>query len=111
MLLVRPVKSFIVGLRGNIDAAQHYMNVWAIQQDAAMDGGDITRLVATAFLKSTNLDIRIADYHHPTAYFGNTIEQSYCMKFPIDETSWHSSATTARHYANCSNDHRFMDSQ
>jgi hypothetical protein len=31
MLLVRPVQSFIAGLRGNIDAAQQYMNVWAIQ--------------------------------------------------------------------------------
>ncbi len=32
-------------------------------------------------------------------------------EFPIDETSGHFSATAARHYANCSNDHRFMDSQ
>jgi hypothetical protein len=31
MLLVRPVQSFIVGLSGNVDAAQQYTNLWAIQ--------------------------------------------------------------------------------
>jgi hypothetical protein len=31
MLLVRPVQLLIVGLRGNIDGAQQYMNIWAIQ--------------------------------------------------------------------------------
>jgi hypothetical protein len=36
MLLVRLVQSFIVGLHGNIDVAQQYMNIWAIQRDAAM---------------------------------------------------------------------------
>ncbi|CAM6054230.1 unnamed protein product [Sphagnum tenellum] len=30
MLLVRPVQSFIAGLRGNKDAARQYMNLWAI---------------------------------------------------------------------------------
>jgi hypothetical protein len=63
------------------------------------------------FLEYLNLDLGIMDYRHLVAYFGNTIKQSYCTKFPIDETSGHSSATAARHYANCSNDHRFMDSQ
>jgi len=53
----------------------------------------------------------IADYRHLAAYFGGAIKQSYCMEFPIDETSGHSSATAAQHYANCSNDHKFMDSQ
>jgi hypothetical protein len=33
------------------------------------------------------------------------------MEFPINKTSRHFLATTARHYANCSNDHRFMDIQ
>jgi hypothetical protein len=86
MLLVRPVQSFIAGLRGNIDAARQYMNLWAIQQDAAMDGEDVSRLVATAFLEHVNLDLRIADYCHLAAYFGGAIKQSYCMEFPIDET-------------------------
>jgi len=27
MLLVRPVQSFVVGLRGNMDAARQYMNL------------------------------------------------------------------------------------
>jgi len=33
------------------------------------------------------------------------------MEFPIDETSGHSSTTGARQYANCSNDHRFLETQ
>jgi len=111
LLLVRPVQSFIAGLSGNVDAAQQHMNLWAIQRDAAMDGEDVSRLVAIAFLEYANLDLGIADYRHLAAYFGGTIKQSYCMEFPIDETSGHSSATAARHYAICSNDHRFMDSQ
>jgi hypothetical protein len=111
MLLMRPVQSFIVGLCGNINATQQYMNVWAIEGDAAMDGRDVSRLVATTFLKHTNLDLRIIDYRHLVTYFGGTIKQSYYTKFPIDETSGHSSAMAARHYANCSNDHRFMNSQ
>ncbi len=81
------------------------------QQDAAMDGQDVSRLVAIAFMEYANLDIRIADYRHLTTYFGGAIKQSYCTKFPIDETSKHSSAIVARHYANCSNDHIFMDIQ
>ncbi len=51
MLLVRPVQSFIVGLRGNFDTTQQYMNLWAIQWDAAMDGEDVSHLVATTFLE------------------------------------------------------------
>jgi superfamily II DNA or RNA helicase len=94
-----------------MDAARQYMNLWAIERDAAMDGEDVSCLVAGAFLEHANLDIGIADYRHLVAYFGGAIKQSYCTKFPIDETSGHSSATAARHYANCSNDHRFMDSQ
>jgi hypothetical protein len=101
----------MAGLRGNIDAAQQYMNVWAIQQDAAMEGGHVSRLVAAGFLEHANLDLGIADYRHLAAYFGGAIKQSYCTEFPINETSGHSSATAARHYANCLNDHRFMDSQ
>jgi len=87
------------------------MNLWAIERDATMDGEDVSRLVAGAFLEHANIDIEIADYRHFAAYFGDAIKQSYYTKFPIDETSRHSSATAARHYANCSNDHRFMDSQ
>jgi hypothetical protein len=111
LLLVRPVQSFIAGLSENVDAAQQHMNLWAIQRDAAMDGEDVSCLVATAFLKYANLDLGIADYRHLAAYFGGAIKQSYCTKFPIDETSGHSLATAARHYAICLNDHRFMDSQ
>jgi len=111
MLLVRPVQSFIAGLCGNIDATQQYMNVWAIQRDAAMEGGHVSRLVAAGFLEHANLDLGIADYRHFVAYFGGAIKQSYCTEFPIDETSGHSSATVARHYAICSNDHSFIDSQ
>jgi hypothetical protein len=87
------------------------MNLWAIQRDAAMDGKDVSCLVTIAFLEYANLDLRIVDYRHLATYFGNAIKQSYCTKFPIDETSGHSSTTVARHYANYSNDHRFMDSQ
>ncbi len=105
------MQSFIAGLRGNIQAARQYMNLWAIQRDAAMDGEDVSRLVATAFLKHANLDVGIADYRHLAAYFDDAIKQSYCTKFPIDETSEHSSTTAAQQYANCSNDDRFMDSQ
>ncbi|CAN5950579.1 unnamed protein product [Sphagnum jensenii] len=111
MLLVRSVQSFIAGLRGNKDAARQYMNLWAIQRDAAMDGEDVSRLVAMAFFEHTNLDLGMADYRHLAAYFGGAIKQSYCTKFPIDETSGHFSTTAARQYANCSNDHRFLDSQ
>jgi hypothetical protein len=76
-----------------------------------MDGGDVSRLVASAVLEHANLDIGIANYRHLAAYFGGAIKQSYCMEFPIDETSRNSLATAERHYANCYNDHRFMDSQ
>jgi hypothetical protein len=96
MLLVRPVQSFITGLRGNIDAARQYMNLWAIQQDAAMDGEDVSRLVAMAFLERANLDLGIADYRHLAAYFRGAIKQSYRTEFPIDQTSGHSSTTAAR---------------
>jgi len=67
--------------------------------------------VATAFLEYANLDLGIVDYRHLAAYFGGAIKQSYCTKFPIDEMLGHSSTIAARHYANYSNDHRFMDSQ
>jgi hypothetical protein len=76
-----------------------------------MDGGDVSSLLATAFLEHANLDLGMADYPHLAAYFGGSIKQSYCTEFPIDETSGHSSATVAKHYVNCSNDHRFMDNQ
>jgi hypothetical protein len=109
MLLVRPVQSFVVGLRGNTDAAQQYANVWAIERDAPMDGGDVSGLVATAFREHANLDLGMADYRHLAAYFGGSIKQSYCTEFPIDERSGHSSAIAAKHCANCSNDHRSMD--
>jgi hypothetical protein len=111
MLLVRPMQSFIVGLRGNIDVAQQYMNIWAFQRDATMGGQDVSHLVATAFLEYANLDIGIANHCHPIVYFGGAIKQSYCTKFPIDETLRHFSTTVTQHYANCSNDHRFMDIQ
>jgi hypothetical protein len=75
MLMVRPVQSFIAGLRGNIDVAQQYMNVWAIERDTAMDGGDVSSLVATTFLEHANLDLGIADYRHLAAYFGGSIKQ------------------------------------
>jgi hypothetical protein len=87
------------------------MNVWAIQRNAAMEGGHVSRLVAVGFLEHANLDLGITDYCHLVAYFGDAIKQSYCTEFPIDETSRHSSTTTTRHYAICSNNHRFMDSQ
>jgi hypothetical protein len=61
-----------------------------------MDGEDVSHLVATAFLERANLDLRITDYRHLAAYFGSAIKQSYCTKFPIDETSGHSSSTAAQ---------------
>ncbi len=103
------MQSFIASLRENIDTAQQYMNVWAIERDAAMNGEDISSLVATAFLEHANLDRGITDYRHLASYFGDAIKQSYCTEFPIDETSRHSSVTAAKHYANCSNNHSFMD--
>jgi hypothetical protein len=111
MLLVKSVQPFIAGLSGNVDVTQQYTNLWAIQRDATMDGEDVSRLVATAFLEYANLDLGITDYRHLAVYFSDVVKQSYCTKFPIDETSGHSSTTVAGHYANCSNDHRFMDSQ
>jgi len=111
MLLVRLVQSFVASLRGNMDVARLYMNLWAIERDATMDGENVLRLVADAFLEHVNIDIGITYYHHLAAYFSEAIKQSYCTEFPINEISGHSSAMAARHYANCSNDHRFMDSQ
>lgn len=67
--------------------------------------------MATAFLVYANFDLGIIDYHHLVAYFGSTIKQIYCIEFPIDKTLRHSSTTVARHYVNCSTDHRFVDSQ
>jgi len=71
------------------------MDLWAIQQDVAIDGEDVSRLMTTAFLEHVNMDLGIADYRHLTAYFGGAIKQSYCTEFPIDETSGHSSTTAA----------------
>jgi hypothetical protein len=51
------------------------MNVWAIQRDAAMEGGHVSRLVAAGFLEHANLDLGIADYRHLAAYFGGTIKK------------------------------------
>jgi hypothetical protein len=70
------------------------MNIWAIQQDAAMDGQNVSHLVAIAFLEYANLDLRIIDCHHLVAYFGGAIKQSYYMEFPNDDTSWHYLAMT-----------------
>jgi hypothetical protein len=95
MLLVTPVQSFIAGLRGNIDTARQYMDLWAIQQDVAIDGEDVSRLMTTTFLEHVNMDLGITDYRHLTAYFSGAIKQSYCMEFPIDETLGHSSTTAA----------------
>jgi len=105
------MQSFIVGLCGNINATQQYMNIWVIQRNAAMDGQNVSHLVATVILEYANLDLRITNYHHLVTNFGDTIKQSYYTEFPINETLGHSLATIARHYANSSNDHRFMDSQ
>jgi hypothetical protein len=105
------VQSFIVGLSGNVDAIQQYTNLWAIRRDVVMDGENVFRLAAITFLEYANLDLRIANYRHLIAYFGGTIKKSYYMEFPIDETSGHLLTMVARHYTNCSNDHRFMDSQ
>ncbi len=85
----------LVGLRGNLDVARQYMNLWAIQRDVAMNGEDVSRLVATVFVEYANLDLGIADYHHLAVYFGNAIKQNYCTEFPIDKTSGHSSTTAA----------------
>jgi hypothetical protein len=73
MLLMRPMKSFIADLSENVDVAQQYTNLWVLQRDVAMDGEDVSRLVAIAFLKYANLDIRIADYRHLAAYFGDAL--------------------------------------
>ncbi|CAK9208412.1 unnamed protein product [Sphagnum troendelagicum] len=77
MLLVRPVQSFIASLRGNNDAARQYMNLWTIQRDAAIDGKDVSRLVAMAFLEHANLDLGMADYRHLAAYFGGAIKKNH----------------------------------
>jgi len=87
------------------------MNIWAIQQNTTMDGQDVSCLVAITFLEYANIDLGIVDYHHIAAYFGSTIKQNYCTKFPIDETSRHSLTKDAQYYANHSNDHRIMDNQ
>ncbi len=78
------MQSFIVSLRGNIDATQQYMNIWAIQQYAAMDGQDVSRLVANAFLEYANLDLGITDYCHLAAYFGDTMKNKViACNFPL----------------------------
>jgi hypothetical protein len=60
-----------------------------------MEGGHVSRLVAAGFLEHANVDFGITDYHHLATYFDGAIKQSYCTKFPIDETLGHSSATAA----------------
>jgi len=50
------------------------MNLWAVQRDATMDGEDVSRLVATAFLEHANLDLGLADYCHLAAYFNSAIK-------------------------------------
>jgi hypothetical protein len=74
MLLVRPMKLFIANLSGNVNVAQQYTKLWALQRDVAMDGEDVSRLVAIAFLKYANIDIRIVDYRHLAAYFGDALK-------------------------------------
>jgi hypothetical protein len=69
------------------------MNIWVIQRDATMDGGNVSHLGATTFLEYANFDLRIANYRHLVAYFGGAIKQNYCSEFPIDETLGHSSTT------------------
>jgi hypothetical protein len=69
------------------------MNLLAIQRDTAMDGEDVSRLGAMAFLEHANLNLGIADSRLLVAYFGDAIKQSYCTEFPMDETSKHSSTT------------------
>jgi hypothetical protein len=68
------MKLFIADLSGNVDVAQQYTNLWALQRDVAMDGEDVSRLVAIAFLKYANIDIRIVDYRHLAAYFGDALK-------------------------------------
>jgi hypothetical protein len=53
------------------------MNLWAIQRNKPIDGKNVFRLVATAFLEHANLDLGIADYCHLAAYFGSAIKQNY----------------------------------
>jgi len=50
------------------------MNIWAIQQDVAIDGQDVFHLMATTFLKYANFDLGIVDYHHLDVYFGDAIK-------------------------------------
>jgi hypothetical protein len=61
-------------MHGNIDVAQQYMNIWAIQRDAAMDGQNVSHLVAIAFLEYVNLDLGIADCCHLVVYFSGAIK-------------------------------------
>jgi hypothetical protein len=82
MLLVRPVQSFIAGLRGNMDAARQHMDLWAIQRDVAMDGEDVSYLVATAFLEHVNLDLGIADYRHLGATSAVPSSKVIAQNFP-----------------------------
>jgi hypothetical protein len=55
-----------------------------------MNGVDVSQLVANAFLWYTNLDFNIADYQHPTIFFGCFTKQGHCTHdLPIDETFEH----------------------
>jgi hypothetical protein len=87
------------------------MNIWAIQQDATMGGRDGFLFGGHSIpwvCKSWSRDCKFC---HPIVYFGNDVKLNYYTKFPIDNTLGHSSTTTTWHYANCSNDHKFMDTQ
>jgi hypothetical protein len=67
--------------------------------------------VATAFFKYANLDLRIVDYRHLVAYLHDANKQIYCTEFPIDKNIRAFFSMATRHYANYSNDHRFMENQ
>jgi len=69
MLLVGLAQSFIISMQ-----TQQYMNIWAIQRNATMDGQDVSCLVATSFLEYANIDLGIAYYHHLASYFGSAIK-------------------------------------
>jgi hypothetical protein len=83
LLLVRPTQYFVVDLHGNNVAAQQHMNLWAIQQDAVMDGVEVSCLMTTACAQHSNLNLGITNYQHVATYFGHSIKKDYCIKFPL----------------------------
>jgi len=79
-----PMPSFIVGLHGNINVAQQYMNIWAIERDVTMDCQDVFYLVATAFLEYANINLGIINYHHLAIYFGDAMKNKVIARnFPL----------------------------